>query len=46
MHGDKKNLVIIGGGFAGAKLAQKLERLVSNDWEIYMLRKMTGKMPY
>ncbi len=37
MRGDKKNLVIIGGGFAGAKLAQKLERRVADDWEIYLL---------
>ena len=32
-----QNLVIIGGGFAGATLAQKLERRLSADWEIYLL---------
>ena len=32
-----KNLLIIGGGFAGATLAQKLERRLPADWEIYLL---------
>ena len=36
---NKKNLVIIGGGFAGAKLAQSLEKKLPSDWEIYLLSK-------
>jgi len=32
-----KNLVIIGGGFAGATLARKLERRLPAEWDIYLL---------
>ncbi len=32
-----KNLVIIGGGFAGTKLAKKLENKMPDDWDIYLL---------
>ncbi|MDT8398365.1 MAG: NAD(P)/FAD-dependent oxidoreductase [Pseudomonadales bacterium] len=32
-----KNLVIIGGGFAGSTLAQQLERHLPAEWEIYLL---------
>ena len=35
----KKNLVIIGGGFAGATLARKVEKLLPEEWEIYLLSK-------
>lgn len=34
-----KNLVIIGGGFAGAKLAAKIERKLPPEWTIYLLSK-------
>ena len=36
--GDK-NLVIIGGGFAGVELARRLEKQLPSDWEIYLLSK-------
>ena len=36
----KKNLVIIGGGFAGATLAAKVEKILPTDWEIYLLSKV------
>ncbi len=39
MNTLKKNLVIIGGGFAGATLARKLEKLLPPEWEIYLLSK-------
>jgi len=32
-----KNLVIIGGGFAGARLAQALERTLPAEWQITLL---------
>lgn len=35
----KKNLVIIGGGFSGTKLAKSLEKTLPSDWEIYLLSK-------
>jgi len=38
-NNSQKNLVIIGGGFAGAALAKKLERRLPADWEIYLLSK-------
>ena len=34
-----KNLVIIGGGFAGVTLAHKLEKTMPEDWDIYLLSK-------
>jgi len=36
---QSKNLVIIGGGFAGSVLASKLEKQLSSEWEIYLLSK-------
>lgn len=39
MSFEKKHLVIIGGGFAGVKLAQKLERTMPSDWDIFLLSK-------
>jgi len=36
---SKKKLVIIGGGFAGVVLAQKLEKTMPMDWDIYLLSK-------
>ncbi|MEM0911049.1 MAG: NAD(P)/FAD-dependent oxidoreductase [Pseudomonadota bacterium] len=35
----KKNMVIIGGGFAGTVLARKLERKLPPEWRIYLLSK-------
>ena len=34
---DTKTVVIIGGGFAGAQLAQTLERLLPAEWSIALL---------
>lgn len=39
LHTTKNNLVIIGGGFAGAELARNLEKSMPLDWEIYLLSK-------
>lgn len=36
---QQKNLVIIGGGFAGVTLARKLEKSMPADWDIYLLSK-------
>ena len=36
---SKKNLVIIGGGFAGLTLARKLEKTMPEDWDIFLLSK-------
>lgn len=36
---QQKKLVIIGGGFAGVKLASKLERSLPKNWDIYLLSK-------
>lgn len=36
---EKKNLIIIGGGFAGATLAAELEKKLPLKWEIYLLSK-------
>ncbi len=33
----RKRLIIIGGGFAGAVLARRLERKLSAEWAIYLL---------
>jgi len=35
----KKNLVIIGGGFAGVTLARKLEKTLPEEWDIFLLSK-------
>lgn len=35
----KKNLVIVGGGFAGVTLARKLEGILPQDWDIFLLSK-------
>lgn len=34
---DKKNIVVIGGGFAGTQLVKKLERELSDDWQVILL---------
>ncbi len=34
---DKKNVVVIGGGFAGTQLVGKLEKMLSNDWQVVLL---------
>ena len=39
MQEQQKHIVIIGGGFAGVKLAQKLERSMPPDWDIFLLSK-------
>jgi len=39
MQQKQKKLVIIGGGFAGVKLASKLEKTMPADWDIYLLSK-------
>ena len=39
MQNNKKKLVIIGGGFAGVKLASQLESTLPADWDIYLLSK-------
>ena len=36
---EKKNFVIIGGGFAGTTLAASLEKQLPPEWEIYLLSK-------
>ncbi len=35
----QKNLIIIGGGFAGTKLAAKIEKTLPPEWTIYLLSK-------
>ena len=35
----KKHFVIIGGGFAGTKLAESLEKNLPSDWDIFLLSK-------
>jgi len=39
MVNEQKRLVIVGGGFAGVKLASKLEKTLPEDWDIYLLSK-------
>ena len=39
MPQEQKRLIIIGGGFAGVKLASKLEKQLPEDWDIYLLSK-------
>ena len=34
---DRKSLVIVGGGFAGVRVAQQLERTLPRDWSMRML---------
>ena len=36
---ERKKVVIIGGGFSGAVLAQKLESSIPDNWDIYLLSK-------
>ena len=36
---NQKKLVIVGGGFSGAILAQKLESKLPENWDIYLLSK-------
>lgn len=36
---ERKKIVIIGGGFSGVVLAQKLESSIPHDWDIYLLSK-------
>jgi len=35
---SKKNLIIIGGGFSGTKLAAKIEKTLPPEWMIYLLQ--------
>ncbi len=39
MSSNQKHLIIIGGGFAGVKLARKLERKMPKEWDIFLLSK-------
>lgn len=34
---DKKNVVVVGGGFAGTQLVKKLERKLSDDWQVVLI---------
>ncbi|ASJ73545.1 FAD-dependent oxidoreductase [Granulosicoccus antarcticus] len=34
---DKKNVVVVGGGFAGTQLVRKLERKLPNDWQVVLI---------
>ncbi len=34
---DKKNVVVIGGGFAGTQLVKKLERKLNDDWQVILI---------
>jgi len=34
---DKKNVVVIGGGFAGTQLVKKLERKLTRDWQVVLI---------
>ncbi|TCO77864.1 NAD(P)/FAD-dependent oxidoreductase [Chromatocurvus halotolerans] len=39
MKKDTRNLVILGGGFAGTRLAADIERKLPKDWDIYLLNR-------
>ena len=34
---DKKNVVVIGGGFAGTQLVKNLEKKLSDDWQVILI---------
>ena len=34
---DKRNVVVIGGGFAGTQLVKKLERQLSQEWQVVLI---------
>ena len=34
---DKKNVVVVGGGFAGTQLVKKLERKLPDDWQVVLI---------
>jgi len=34
---DKRNVVVIGGGFAGTQLVKKLENKLSSDWQVVLI---------
>ena len=34
---DKKNVVVIGGGFAGTQMVKKLERQLTDDWQVVLV---------
>lgn len=42
---NKRHLVILGGGFAGTKLAAKIEKSLPRNWEIFLLSK-TNTLTY
>jgi len=34
---DKKNVVVIGGGFAGTQMVRRLETKLSDDWQVVLI---------
>lgn len=34
---DKRNVVVVGGGFAGTQLVKKLEHQLSSDWQVVLI---------
>ena len=34
---DKKNVVVVGGGFAGTQLVKRLERKLPDDWQVVLI---------
>jgi len=34
---DKKNIVVVGGGFAGTQLVRRLERKLPNEWHVVLI---------
>lgn len=34
---DKKNVIVVGGGFAGTQLVKKLERKLPDDWQVVLI---------